>query len=115
MHHLDDFFHRKYQEDATTGAMVQIATGEQLGRDEEANADAHIHLPSPSYWPIAIAIGVGTLGMGVVYGVPIMIVGVLIILGSSFGFVLEPSVADDIDYDPPMSGGQETKELAPLG
>ncbi len=53
--------------------------------------------------------------MGVVYGVPIMIVGVLIILGSAFGFVLEPSVADDIDYDPPMSGGQDTKELAPLG
>lgn len=115
VHHLDEFFHRKYQEDATTGTMVQIATGEQLVRDEEANADAHIHLPSPSYWPIAIAIGVGTLGMGVVYGVPIMIVGVLIILGSAFGFVLEPSVADDIDYDPPMSGGQETKELAPLG
>jgi len=85
VHHLDEFFHRKYEEDHATGEMKEIATGEQLVRAEEDHAESHIHLPSPSYWPLILALGVGTLGMGVVYGVPIMVIGAAIILFASFG------------------------------
>jgi hypothetical protein len=41
-------------------------------------------------------------------------VGAAILLLAIFGWSLEPSVADDSDYDPP-AGGDSTKELANLG
>jgi cytochrome c oxidase subunit 1 len=112
--HLDEFFHRKYVEDTATHTMKKVAEGEDLVRAEEAAADTDIHLPGPSYWPLVLAIGVGVLGMGVVYGTPIMVVGGLIVLFASYGWVLEPSVPEAIDYDPPSADGS-TKEIAPLG
>mgnify|MGYP000682788816 CR=1 FL=1 len=63
---------------------------------------------------LLLAFGVGVLGMGVVYGVPIMVVGAAIVLLSSYGWVLEPSVAEPIDFEPPSADGS-TKEIAPLG
>ena len=93
--------------------MTQVATGESLIRIEEENAEAHIHMPSPSYWPLVLAIGVGVLGLGVVYGTPIMVVGGLIVLLGSFGWVLEPSTAVEIDFETPSDDGH-TKEIAPL-
>jgi len=114
VHHLDEFFHRKYEEDTATHTMKKIAEGEDLVRAEEEAAEKDIHLPGPSYWPLVLAIGVGILGMGVVYGVPIMVLGGAIVLFASYGWVLEPSVAEDIDFDPPSTDGS-TKEIAPLG
>jgi cytochrome c oxidase subunit 1 len=114
VHHLDEFFHRKYEEDTASHTMKKIAEGEDLVRAEEEAAEQNIHLPSPSYWPLVLAIGVGVLGMGVVYGVPIMVLGGAIVLFASYGWVLEPSVAEDIDFDPPSTDGS-TKEIAPLG
>jgi len=114
VHHLDEFFHRKYAEDTTTHTMQPVATGEDLIRTEEENAESHIHLPSPSYWPIVLATGIGILCMGVIYGIPIMVVGAAITLLSCFGWVLEPATADDSEIDPPSTDGS-TKEIAPLG
>ena len=113
VHHLDEFFHRKYVEDEATHTMKAIATGEEIVRNEEANAEGHIHLPSASYWPLVLALGVGTLGLGVLYGVPIMVTGAAVVLLSAFGWVMEPSVAEDSDYDPPAGG--TSKELASHG
>ena len=112
VHHLDEFFHRKYEEDPATHTMKQVATGESLILLEEENAEAHIHMPSPSYWPLILAMGVGVLGLGVVYGTPIMVVGGLIVLLGSFGWVLEPSTAGPIDFETPSADGH-TKEIAP--
>jgi cytochrome c oxidase subunit 1 len=112
--HLDEFFHRKYVEDTATHTMTKVAEGEDLVRAEEEAADKDIHLPGPSYWPLVLALGVGVLGMGVVYGTPIMVVGGLIVLLASYGWVLEPSVPEASDYDPPSTDGS-TKEIAPLG
>jgi hypothetical protein len=42
------------------------------------------------------------------------VAGTGILLLAIFGWCLEPSVADDSDYDPP-TGGDSTKELATLG
>jgi len=114
VHHLDEFFHRKYEEDEATHTMKQVATGEELIRAEEAAADADIHMPGASYWPLLLSIGVATLGMGVLYGTPIMVVGALVVIFSSFGWVLEPSVPEPIDFDTPSHDGH-TKEIAPLG
>jgi hypothetical protein len=60
-----------------------------------------------------IALGVGVLGYGVVYGVPIMIAGAAVVLWASFGWGMEPSTADDSDFEPPAGGN--TKELAAHG
>jgi cytochrome c oxidase subunit I len=46
--HLDEFFHRKYAEDAN-GNMVKVATGEEILADQIAHADKHIHMPSPCW------------------------------------------------------------------
>ncbi|MFM9132393.1 MAG: cytochrome c oxidase subunit 4, partial [Actinomycetota bacterium] len=72
------------------------------------------HLPGPSYWPLVLAAGIGVLGLGTIYGIPIMVVGGAMILLGSYGWVLEPSVVDDSELDPPSSDGS-TKEIAPLG
>jgi cytochrome c oxidase subunit 1 len=114
VHHLDEFFHRKYESDPVTHNMRQVATGEELVRAEEAAADAHIHLPSPSYWPLVLAVGVGILGMGIIYGAPIMVVGGAVVLLASYGWALEPSTAEDIDFASPSDGGH-TKEIATHG
>jgi hypothetical protein len=42
-----------------------------------------------------------------------MVLGAAIVLLSSFGWVMEPSVAEDTDYDPPAGG--PSKELASHG
>lgn len=111
VHSLDEFFHRKYEEDEH-GRLRKVASAEEIVAELEANADPHIHLPSPSYWPLVIAVGVGIVAVGIVYTPIISVVGgVLIVLGA-WGWVQEPSVADDEDYDPPAGG--TTKELAPV-
>ncbi|MFM9225123.1 MAG: cytochrome c oxidase subunit I [Actinomycetota bacterium] len=115
VHHLDEFFHRKYEEDTATHTMRPVTDGASLVEEEVRNADEHIHLPSPSYWPLVLAMGISTLGLGVFYGVPVMVIGAAIVLLSSFGWVLEPSVAPETDFEDPSHGDGHTKEIAPLG
>ena len=111
--HLDEFFHRKYAEDAN-GQMQQIATAEEVLKELEDNADAHIHMPSPSYWPIVLALGLPVTCLGVIYSVPLAIFGGVIILFSAFGWALEPSTAPDTDFDPPSSGNT-SKDVVHVG
>jgi cytochrome c oxidase subunit 1 len=112
--HLDEYFHRKYEEDPNTHTMTQVATGEDLIKAEDAAAEQHIHMPSPSYWPLVLAAGITVLAMGVIYGTIIMVVGAAILLFAAYGWVLEPGTAEDIDFDPPSADGN-TKEIAHLG
>lgn len=113
--HLDEFFHRKYQEDHATETMVPIKTAEEILAEEEANAESHIHLPSPSYWPLVLSVGIGILGLGVIYGVPMMIIGGSVVLVAIFGWVLEPSVAEDFDYEGTSHEDGPSKELTTHG
>ncbi|MBI4882750.1 MAG: cytochrome c oxidase subunit 4, partial [Actinobacteria bacterium] len=122
VHALDEFFHRKYEEVEGPGGvtLVQVKTAEQVHAELEAGADSHIHLPSPSYWPIVLAFGLPVIAYGVIFDRTLSIVGALIVLLGSFGWVLEPSVADASDYDPdPIDGdlheNDSTKELASGG
>jgi cytochrome c oxidase subunit 1 len=117
IHALDEFFHRKYEEvDTEDGPkLVRMKSAEQVLAEEEAKGDKHIHLPSPSYWPIVLALGMPIIAYGVIFNLLLSVAGAGIVLLAMFGWALEPSVADDSDYDPPADGGESTKELATLG
>ena len=115
VHALDEFFHRKYEENHDTGEVTKVSSAEEILAEMEANADKHIHLPSPSYWPILLALGLPIMAYGVIYNLLLTVIGGVIVLLSMFGWALEPSVADDSDYDPPADNGGATKELATLG
>jgi cytochrome c oxidase subunit 1 len=115
VHALDEFFHRKYEENHETGAVTKVATAEELLAAEEARGDKHIHLPSPSYWPIILALGLPVMAYGVIFERLLIAVGALMVLLSMFAWSLEPSVADDDDFDPPAADGGPSKELATVG
>ena len=111
--HLDEFFHRKYQEDAN-GQMQQVKTAEAVLKDLEDNADAHIHMPSPSYWPLILALGLPVIGFGIIYSIPLALLGGAIVLFGCYGWALEPSTATEDELDPPSQGGQ-SQEVVPVG
>jgi cytochrome c oxidase subunit 1 len=70
-------------------------------------------MPSPSYWPIVLAATLPIITTGVIYSIPVAIVGGLFLVLAMFGWALEPSTAPETDFDPPAAG-ESTKELAPL-
>jgi cytochrome c oxidase subunit 1 len=111
VHSIDEFYHRKYEEDDETGEFRQIATAEELLAQQEARADRHIHMPSPSYWPLVVAFGLPVVAIGLIYMRAISVVGAVIVLFGIYGWAQEPSVADPDDFDPPS----ESKELATVG
>jgi cytochrome c oxidase subunit 1 len=114
VHALDEFFHRKYEEDPETGRVTKVATAEEIMAEQEANADKHIHLPSPSYWPIVLALALPIMGYGIIFSRVLIAVGGLMVLLSMFAWALEPSVADDSDYEPPSDTDGASKELATI-
>jgi cytochrome c oxidase subunit 1 len=114
VHALDEFFHLKYEEvDTDAGPRLhKIRTAEELMAEQEANADSHIHMPSPSYWPMVLAIALPIMAYGIIFSKLLAVAGGAILLLAMFGWALEPSVADDSDFDPPPPGGEPNKELA---
>ena len=116
VHALDEFFHRKYEEvDTDAGPqLVKVRTAEELHAEQEAHADKHIHMPSPSYWPIVLAIALPIIGLRRDLQ-PVAdrhrrcdpAAGV-------YGWALEPSVADDSDYDPPARRWGTDQGAAPV-
>ena len=108
MSHLDEFFHRKYEDRGDDHAGYEpVATAEEVLAIEEANADDDVHLPSPSYWPIILAFALPIMAYGVIYNILLIAVGGIIVLLAMFGWALEPATAPDSDYDPPSDGGTD--------
>ena len=99
VHHLDEFFHRKYEEDPESHTMRQIATAEEIMAEQERNADKHIHMPSPSYWPIVLAAAVPVITFGMIFSHLIAVIGGVILLFAAFGWALEPSTAPESDFE----------------
>jgi len=101
--HLDEFFHRKYEDrgEGERHDYHQVATAEEILAAEEASADKHIHLPSPSYWPILLAFSLPIMGYGVIYNLYLLAGGALLALVSMYGWGMEPHTAPSDDYDPP--------------
>ena len=110
VHHLDEFFHRKY-EDVGEGEhheFHKIATAEELIAEQEANADAHIHMPSPSYWPIIVSFSLPVMAYGIIYSRWMIPIGFAIAMFGIYGWAMEPptATADDYEPPPPPSGGE---------
>ena len=114
VHALDEFFHRKYEDVGEGDAhdLRRVATAEEILAEQEAEADHHIHLPSPSYWPMILAFSLPIIGYGVIYNRLIGVVGALILILAAFAWALEPSVADESDYDPTPPDDAPSTELA---
>ena len=104
VHHLDDFFHQKYEEDVVTNTMKQVRTAEEIMAEQERNADKHIHMPSPSYWPIVLAFGLPVITFGVIYSHLISVIGGVIVLFAAYGWALESSTAPDSDFETNTTG-----------
>ena len=111
VHALDEFFHRKYAENETTGEMEMVATAEDVMRAEAARADHDIALPAPSYWPLLLALALPITAYGVIYNHILIAVGASLVVASIFGWAIEPSYADPSDHEPPADGGT-SKELS---
>ncbi len=86
---LDEFWHRKYQENAE-GKVVRVATGAEAAQPGDAT---DVHLPSPSYWPLVLAAGLPLIGYGLIFNLGIAVAGAFIVLLAGFGWGYEP--ADD--------------------
>ncbi|MGE0877233.1 MAG: cytochrome c oxidase subunit I [Acidimicrobiia bacterium] len=110
VHALDEFFHRKYEEDEN-GRLIKVKTAEQV--QAEIPVDEHIHMPSPSYWPIVLAFGFPWVGFGLIYNRLFLIVGALIVVMGIYGWVMEPGTAEptDIDNEPPSGPSQELAKV----
>jgi cytochrome c oxidase subunit 1 len=124
--HLDEFFHRKYEEDPATGRLTRVRTAEELVVEAEARARAsgeleHMHLPSPSYWPLVVSIGLPLIGYGLIFTEVLAVVGGLIVLAGLYGWALEPSVdpttghGEQDPHDPHGPAGPSQGELATVG
>jgi cytochrome c oxidase subunit 1 len=90
---LDEFFHRKYEEDDATGSLQPIATADELLAEQERFATGDLHMPSPSYWPIVLAAALPLVAYGIIYNVLLSVAGAAMAALAIFGWALEPSVA----------------------
>ncbi len=91
---LDDFWHKKYQTDGT-GKLRKVANGNDIAQ----KGDQHPHLPSASYWPIVLAAGLPLIALGLIYNLWLSGIGLLLMLGSMFGWSLEPATDPDAGHD----------------
>ncbi len=103
VHHVDDFWYRKYgiDEDGRAVKMPEVSGGAlTVDTDtggEDGDADAHdIHMPSPSYFPIIASAGVVILGAGLVFissgaiGFGLLALGAIVSLWGFMGWAGEP-------------------------
>jgi cytochrome c oxidase subunit 1 len=115
--HLDEFFHRKYEDrgEGDHHDFHQVATAEEIMAEQEARAESNIHLPSPSYWPIVLAFSLPVMAYGVIFNLLLVPVGAAIALAAMFGWSLEPHTASPADYDPPAPQGGAELEVSTNG
>jgi cytochrome c oxidase subunit 1 len=99
VHALDEYWHRKYTED-TEGRLVRLPGYEEVRAASDTNVvkeGEHVHLPSPSYFPIMAALGLLVIAYGMILGHSnganylVSIAGLIVVLGSVYGWALEPS------------------------
>ena len=94
---LDDFWNKKYSQDAE-GRPVRRPEADELVATLEhdgLNPPEPIHLPAPSYYPVIVGIAIPIIGYGIIYhdrpfGIPLLLVGALLVIGSFIGWGVEP-------------------------
>jgi cytochrome c oxidase subunit I len=101
----DDWWHRKYTEDAD-GRLVRLPTGGAVDEAEIDTApaahDGHgIHMPSPSIYPFVVALGLPILGYAAVFtNVWLVFPGALLLLFGIYAWGLEPSTEPEPTHVP---------------
>jgi cytochrome c oxidase subunit 1 len=102
----DDFWHRKYTEDAE-GRLLPLPSGGSDAAIEAASHDPHdssdsshgghgIHMPSPSYFPLIMALGLPIIGYGAVFKTFwLLIPGAIVVLFGIYAWFIEPATATD--------------------
>ena len=91
VHSVDDFWHRKYAEDAQ-GRPVPVPQGAALEVDDGKSAhELGIHMPNPSFFPLIASIGFPIIALGLIYTYFLIPVGVMVTVVGLYGWVLEPA------------------------
>jgi cytochrome c oxidase subunit I len=115
--HLDEFWHRKYQEN-DDGKLVRVATGAEVAQPGDGTG---VHLPSPSYWPLVLAIGLPVIAYGLIFNLGLAAVGGLIVVIAAFGWGYEPADDPEAHHGPHDHDGHDdghdgaTAEIEPAG
>jgi cytochrome c oxidase subunit I len=84
--HLDEFWHRKYGEDAN-GKVVRVRATEDVAQRGDA---VGVHLPSPSYWPLVAALALPIIGYGMIFNLGLAAVGGVVLVLGIYGWAYEP-------------------------
>jgi cytochrome c oxidase subunit 1 len=87
--HLDEWWHRKYQEDENH-RLRRVENVQYFSTPEGPSEPPH--LPSPSYWPLILALGLPFIAWGLLYSYWLCGVGGLLVFLAAYGWSLEPSV-----------------------
>jgi cytochrome c oxidase subunit 1 len=98
--HLDEFWHRKYQENAE-GKVVRVATGAEVAQPGDATG---VHLPSPSYWPLVLAAALPIIAYGLIFNLGIAAAGGVLVILAGFGLGYEPSDDPEAHHGPHGDG-----------
>ena len=78
---LDAFWEHK-----RNGTPIEPASGGSENSEEEKD----IHLPQPSYWPMVVSIGIMLAAYGMIFGLPLSILGTIIGFIGVYAWSLEP-------------------------
>jgi cytochrome c oxidase subunit I len=87
--HLDEWWHRKYQED-DQHRLVKVGDVQYFSTPEGPSEPPH--LPSPSYWPLVCALGLPFIAWGLLYTYWLCALGGALVMIAVYGWSLEPSV-----------------------
>jgi cytochrome c oxidase subunit 1 len=112
IHSRDDWWHRKYTEDAD-GRLVKLPGG---GADDATvvatvastaasrdDAGHGIHMPSPSYFPMVVAAGLPCLGYAAVFtDIRWVVPGLVLLLFGIYAWGLEPPTAPESESAPEL-------------
>jgi cytochrome c oxidase subunit 1 len=111
--HLDEWWHRKYEE----GDDGKLRRRDNVPYLADPDFDASkVHMPSPSYWPIVVAAGLPIIGYGLLYTYWLCALGALFVVGGIYGWALEPSVDPDAGHhDGDHDDGGDAPEPALAG
>jgi cytochrome c oxidase subunit 1 len=90
VHSRDDYWHRKYGEDAA-GKPVPVAAGGSHEAEAHVEPEAEPHMPRPSYWPLVAALGLPLIGYGLIFQWALAAVGAVVLVAGIFGWAFEPS------------------------
>jgi cytochrome c oxidase subunit 1 len=87
----DDWWHRKYTEDAT-GRLVRLPS-DRAGIAVAPDDGKGIHMPSPSYFPFVVAAGLPCLGYAAVLTEILWVIpGLVLLLFGAYAWGLEPTI-----------------------